>query len=195
MLSPNKKQKTDLDQQDDALGFYLNSMLGKKNTITPPSSHSKKNIENETPVWATENIRCLTVTIAGLTILIPAMMISDIRNVTNNLIPSTHMPSWVYEFSDDEDVNIQVINTRKLIFDGLKSQRLNLDLPVYAILIDDGAWGIACDSVGKIVTLKSQNIAWRGRSSTRRWLSGTSSEHNAIIFDVRHIEKVLVRFL
>jgi len=145
------------------------------------------------PVWVNEDITCLSARIGGLTILIPAEYIECIQNVTGRLASSAKMPVWVYELVDDEEEPIQIVNTRKLVFGGVKSHHILPDSRSYAILLDDGAWGLSCDAIGDVVKLKKEDIRWRGKTGKRRWLAGTVSDHNAVILDVNKIEKALLR--
>lgn len=164
------------------------------------------------PDWPRLEIKYLSARVDGLTLLIPAQCIESIQNVTSRLTPSVKMPVWLYELEDDEDEPIQIVNTKKLIFGGVKSHKILPDSRVYVILLDDGAWGLSCDSIGEVVTLKNSEISWRGKSGKRRWLSGTfaathsetafSADSRAlsknglkkggIILDIRKIEKVLL---
>ena len=152
------------------------------------------------PDWATDEIKCLSAQVSGLTILIPAEFVESIQNVSNSLKPSAKMPVWLYELPDDEDDPVQIVNVKKLVFGGVKSHKIEPDARTYAILLDDGAWGISCDSIGKVISLKSSEITWRGQSGKRRWLAGTLTGtltgnpgvHGAIVLDVKKIEKALI---
>ncbi|MDH5259451.1 MAG: chemotaxis protein CheW, partial [Gammaproteobacteria bacterium] len=149
-----------------------------------------------TPLWAMEEARCLLVKVAGLKVFIPASYISSIKNVTNLLKPSSKMPTWIYELVDEEDDDadaIQIINTQKLIFNGVKIRRIQPDSRTYVVLIDDGSWGLSCDAIGEVVSLKSEDITWRSENTKRRWLAGTSSGNGAVILNVNQIESALIR--
>jgi len=144
------------------------------------------------PDWAAAEVRCLSAQVDGLKILIPAEFIERIQNVTNRLTPSPKMPVWLYELHDGEDEPVQIINTKKLMLDNTKSRRIDLKARSYVVLIDDGAWGLSCDAIGDVVNLKSEDITWRGESSKRRWLAGTSSLNQAVILDVKKIEQIFI---
>jgi len=223
MTSIKEKRQTRLVRQEDALGVYLQSLLGvnSSHSSQPEPNTTTTAIEPQAPQVAIDssisprkatgrrdrfikrvsrkNLRCLRVTIGGLTVFIPTQMIGDIKKTQNELVPSKWLPSWIYEYKVDDDEPIQVINTQKLLFNGLKSQRLDLSKPVYVILIDDSAWGIACDSVGTLSTIEANQITWRSKQTRRRWLAGTvtgkgKGQPSGVVLDIRHIEKVLVSF-
>ena len=218
----DKKKCDELVRQEDALNVYLASLLGGMseqvaeervtketsktqlpnvldNTVCEPPVKTvlqvEKNITHIDCLKQESEIKCLSAVVSGLKILIPADVIADIRNVTNCLKPSAVMPSWIYELEDEADEAIQVINTQKVLFEGLKSQRLKPNQHIYAVLLDDGAWGLACDSIYKVVTIKNNAIKWRGENSKRNWLAGTSQRYEAVLLDVKNIEKVLLRHL
>jgi len=158
------------------------------------STQAEPPVQRIIPEWAVGGVRCLSVTVEGLTLFIPAVFIFGILNVTNRLTASIKMPTWLYEFVDDEDNEaIQVVNTQKLIFDGVKSRRIKSNSKTYVVLLDDGAWGLSCDSVAGVMNLSSSDISWRGSNARRRWLSGTSSVKEGVILDVKKIEKALIR--
>lgn len=186
--------ESDLYAQHEALPIYISSLLDnstEKVETTSENEHDQKN--KPYPDWAQNNIKYLTITIANIAVLIPTTMIKTIKNVTSQLHPSSHMPSWVYNYTLDNDENKQIINTQKLLFDGLRSKRLDLRAQNYAVFIGGGSWGIACDAIGEIVQIDKKNIVWSGKNVKRRWLAGTSNKFNAIIFDISHIEKVLIK--
>ena len=215
----DKKKGDELVRQEDALNVYLASLLGGmpeqvveepdtrerskthlpnavENTICEPPVKTvqqvEKNITHIDCLKQESEIKCLSAVVSGLNILIPADVIDDIRNVTNCLKPSSAMPSWIYELEDEADDAIVVINTQKVLFEGLKSQRLKPNQRIYAVLLDDGAWGLACDSIDKVVTIKNNAIKWRGENSKRSWLAGTSQTYEAVLLDVKSIEKILL---
>lgn len=149
-------------------------------------------VKNHLPEWASDEIRCLSANVGGLKVLIPAEFIESIQKVNEKLKPSLKMPVWIYELEVDDDEPVQVVNTRKLIFDGIKSRRIDPNSRSYVVLLDDGAWGLNCDSIGAVVNVKSKEVTWRGEGGKRRWLAGTSSANEAVILDVKKIEKALI---
>ncbi|MDH3326671.1 MAG: hypothetical protein OEM38_08140 [Gammaproteobacteria bacterium] len=156
-------------------------------------------LSGNTPEWASTEIgeiKCLSVVVEGLNVLIPADAIFSIQSATNQLKPSTRMPTWIYELDDDcdgEQDAIQIVNTKKLIFDGVKTRRINSKTRTYVILIDDGSWGMSCDGIGEVINLKNDDVKWRGKNTKRRWLAGTSCAYGAIILDIKKIEIALIR--
>jgi purine-binding chemotaxis protein CheW len=53
----------------------------------------------------------------------------------------------------------------------------------HVVFIEDGQWGLACDSVEDVISLNLDEVKWRSSRSKRRWLAGTVLEHMCAIID------------
>ncbi len=61
----------------------------------------------------------------------------------------------------------------------------------YIVLLDEGAWGIACDEIDEDIYVPRQQVHWRSAASSHAWLAGTISEYGYALIDVdRIIEKL-----
>jgi purine-binding chemotaxis protein CheW len=51
------------------------------------------------------------------------------------------------------------------------------------VFIADGTWGLACDELAQVVTLRPDEVRWRTSRTRRRWLAGTVIEHMCALLD------------
>ncbi|MDH5601070.1 MAG: chemotaxis protein CheW, partial [Gammaproteobacteria bacterium] len=76
---------------------------------------------------------------------------------------------------------IAVIDTARMVMPANKLEQLVGDDPrsrvKHIVLIDDYRWGLACDKIGEVITLKPNEVRWRTSKTTRGWLAGTVIEH------------------
>ncbi|MDH5178637.1 MAG: chemotaxis protein CheW [Gammaproteobacteria bacterium] len=59
------------------------------------------------------------------------------------------------------------------------------------VLIQEGQWGLACDSVHELITLQPENIRWHTARTRRQWLAGTSIELMCALIDTRGLVLLL----
>jgi purine-binding chemotaxis protein CheW len=52
------------------------------------------------------------------------------------------------------------------------------------LLLDDGAWGLACDAAGEAITVPDDDIHWRTAKAKRIWLAGTAIKQKCAILAV-----------
>ncbi|MCW8988708.1 MAG: chemotaxis protein CheW, partial [Gammaproteobacteria bacterium] len=59
------------------------------------------------------------------------------------------------------------------------------------VLIDDYRWGLACDNIGEVITLRPEEVRWRTSKTTRGWLAGTVIEHMCALLNSEGFSKML----
>lgn len=59
------------------------------------------------------------------------------------------------------------------------------------VIIQDGKWGLACDSVHELITLQPENIRWHTVRTRRQWLAGTSVDLMCALVDTEGLVTLL----
>jgi len=79
------------------------------------------------------------------------------------------------------DYKIAVIDTARMVLPTNKLEQFAEEDPRdrvnHIVLIDDYRWGLACDTIGEVITLKPDEVRWRTSKNSRNWLAGTVIEH------------------
>ena len=53
----------------------------------------------------------------------------------------------------------------------------------HILLVDDYSWGLACDEIGDVIWLSSDDVKWRKNKQQRPWLAGTAIEQMCALMD------------
>ena len=144
-----------------------------------------RNIDNA-PTWAIPDFQALLFTVAGLKMAVPLCELNAIVEWGDEYITELpgHKP-WYLGIIQNQGKNIPVIDTLQLVvpeerWPAKHVQEKNFK---HIILIDEGRWGLACETVLEVVSLKTDAVKWRSSRTKRRWLLGTVIEHMCALLD------------
>lgn len=59
------------------------------------------------------------------------------------------------------------------------------------ILINEGPYALACDSVHEVLTLPAERVRWRSTRTRRQWLAGTMLEEMMVLLDTDSTAKII----
>lgn len=144
-----------------------------------------RNIDNA-PAWAVPDFQVLLFAVAGLKLAVPLTELNGIVEWGDEYI--TEMPGhapWYLGLIQNQGKNVPVIDTLQQVVpknrwpNGYLEQRQFKHI----ILIDNGRWGLACEKVLEVITLKTDSVKWRSSRTKRRWLLGTVIEHMCALLD------------
>ncbi len=142
---------------------------------------------DSTPEWAEQAFQALLFTTAGLTLAVPLAELSGIQVWHEEKVTPMpgHVP-WYLGLMSYRDRSVPIIDTAQLVLPEERLARLSGD-PAERIkrivFIGGGQWGLACDSVDKVITLNHEQVKWRSSRTKRRWLAGTVIEYMCAIID------------
>jgi purine-binding chemotaxis protein CheW len=82
---------------------------------------------------------------------------------------------WVIGLLPNRGQNVQVVDVAQII---MPNETDSVATPTaermkYIILLDEGKFGLAADSISQVLTLEAEDVRWRGENSKRPWLAGT----------------------
>lgn len=144
-----------------------------------------RNIANA-PSWAVPGFQALLFTVAGLKLAVPLMELNGIVEWGDEYITELpgHKP-WYLGIIQNQGKNIPVIDTLQQVVPQKRWPENYLKEKTFKhiILIDNFRWGLACETVLEVITLKTDSVKWRSSRTKRRWLLGTVIDHMCALLD------------
>jgi len=189
-----------LDQQL-ALSAYLDAMLQGELALpvenqanvqaAPPVSAEKTPAVEQpgagVPAWAAAPFQVLLFKVAGLTLAVPLV---KLKGVVPNKTEMTPMPGHSPLFLGIvpyQGFKAKVVDTARFILP--QSGAVQLDAEVagrsaHLVMIDEGRWALACDSIGEVIELEEKDVKWRSANGKRAWLAGTVIDQMCALLDI-----------
>lgn len=148
------------------------------------------------PDWAEHEFQAMLFKVAGLTLAVPLVDLNGVIEWDEERI--TTMPGhaeFYLGLMTHLGKNIPLVDTAKLVLPPEKIRLLAGDDPLARltriVLINDSAYGLACDDVNEVITLKPEDVRWRTSRTQRRWLAGTVVEHMCALIDASAFASLL----
>lgn len=145
------------------------------------------------PDWVENEFQCLMFQVVGISMAVPLHRLNGVIPWNNELTPMPGHSEAFLGLLRHLDKNVKVMDTAKVILPaqqlkdlGTEDERLNK-----IILMDEGRWGLACDDVGEVITLRKEEVRWRTASGKRPWLAGTISERLCALLDTEVLSGIL----
>ncbi|MDR9436644.1 MAG: chemotaxis protein CheW [Thiohalophilus sp.] len=149
---------------------------------TPPPAAGE-----DLPPWA-DLFQAMLFRVAGLTLAVPLEELGGVIEFDPDQL--TEMPGhadFYLGLVTHLGKSVPVVDTARLVFPPEKLQQLAGDDPLKrarrVVLIDEGRWGLACDEVDEVITLRRDEVRWRSDRTRRRWLLGTVIQHMCALVD------------
>ena len=208
----HQEEKGTLVDQQLALGVYLEALLAEPAVETrtetvevPVEAPVERPVEVATPAveaaveaaaapapaeapdWTTTSFQVLMFRVWGLTLSVPLVKLYGVLPWPDNLTPVFGHADWFMGLVRNQNRNTQVMDTAQLVLPPHKLAALRADQErVFSniILIDEGRSGLACDEIEEVITLRPEDVQWRGAEGKRPWLAGTVKEHMCALLEV-----------
>ncbi len=133
------------------------------------------------PQWANEPFQVLLFEVAGIKLAVPLIELCGVIEWTDSVTEMPGHADFYMGILQHLGNKVAVIDTARMILPENKLSQLAGDDPRervnHIVLIDDYRWGLACDSIGEVITLNPDEVKWRTSKTTRGWLAGTVIEH------------------
>lgn len=138
------------------------------------------------PDWAEQSFQCLSFQVAGVTLAAPLEKLNGIVELTEELTELPGYAPWVIGLLPNRGQNVQVVDIAQII---MPDSTTAASSPVkermkYVILVDDGKFGLAADSISQVLSLAAEDVRWRGINSKRPWLAGTVIEQMCALLEI-----------
>lgn len=139
------------------------------------------------PAWAATEFQCLLFQVAGLTLAVPLAELNGVLPL--DLDGVTPMPGHSALFLgliDHLGRQVRVVDTAQVV---LPPERLAAEgdprgRVSHLVLIGEGNWGLAASGIGQVISLRSEDVKWRGRQGRRPWLAGTVIQHMCALLEL-----------
>lgn len=140
------------------------------------------------PVWLGQELQAMLFKVAGLTLAVPLV---DLHGVVEwDEAKVTAMPGhadFYLGLLSHLKRNIPIVDTARLVLPEDRLAQLAGEDPrariSRVVLINDSRYGLACDEVNEVITLKVDDVRWRSERTRRRWLAGTVIKHMCALID------------
>ena len=157
----------------------------------------KEKIESESlvPEWANEPFQILLFEVAGLKLAVPLIELCGVIKWNDSVTEMPGHADFYLGILQHLGYKIAVIDTAKMVLPVNKQSSLIGDNPRervnHIVMIDDYKWGLACDKIGEVITLKPEEVRWRTSNTTRSWLAGTVIEHMCALLNSEGFSSML----
>lgn len=148
------------------------------------------------PDWAQREFQCLMFQVAGLTLALPLAKLYGVLPWNADVVTElpNHQP-WFLGLRTHLEHKVKLIDVANVVLPAerraslaaVDSGRLSR-----IILIDEGRWGLACDSVAEVITLSNAEVKWRSQAGNRPWLAGTVIKQMCVLIDTEAFAAMLL---
>ena len=146
---------------------------------------------NGLPQWAQSRFDVLLFKVSGLTLAVPLISLGQIQPITDELTPLFGQADWFMGYQPTPQGKIRTVNTAKFVMPERYDENFVKNAK-YVVSINGVPWGLAVDSVNQPISLKPDEVKWRGDRSKRPWLAGTIKEHMCALLDIPMIGQMLM---
>lgn len=144
------------------------------------------------PEWGEEPFQALLFRLSGLTMAIPLIELDGILEWPDVLTPLPNRSPWYLGLLDNRGKKVPVIELAQLVIpEKIRSKNASGVQQSRVILVGDGRWGVACDSVSEVITLNPDEVRWRSSRTRRKWLAGTVINHMCALLDAQGLVHLL----
>lgn len=151
-----------------------------------PTETPNKQISTVIPDWAEVPFQCLSFQVAGITLAAPLEKLNGIVEFDEEITELPGYASWVIGLLPNRGQNVQVVDIAEIIMpdEGMFVPQPTAERMKFIILLEDGKFGLATDSISQVLSLNSEDVCWRGEQSKRPWLAGTVVEKMCALLEV-----------
>jgi purine-binding chemotaxis protein CheW len=138
------------------------------------------------PEWGRSRFQCLPFRVRGMNLVVPLTALCSITEWDQDLTRIPGQPDWHMGVLVHRDRHVVVIDTAQLIMpDRLEKASEQRPRGSHVLMIGDGRWGLACDSLQSPLTLEQADVRWRrGEGGYRSWMAGTVIEQLSVLLNV-----------
>jgi len=140
---------------------------------------------------AQDEFQILLFDVSGVKFAVPLDKLNGILEWSSEISPMPNRSEWFVGILAERERQIKIIDTAIVVVPSKFRTQHKAENLKKIILIGDSCWGLACDSVSEVITLRQQDVRWRKDSSKRPWLAGTVIEHMCALLDADEFASML----
>lgn len=137
------------------------------------------------PEWAGQPFQTLPFKVRGMNLVVPLTALSSITEWHRDLTQIPGQPDWYLGVLTHRDQHIVVVDTAQLIMpERLQRVAEKRQRGSHILIIGDGRFGLACDSLQSPLLLNCKDVRWRRGEGYRPWMAGTVIDHLSVLLNV-----------
>ncbi len=138
-----------------------------------------------------DEFQILLFDVSGVKFAVPLDKLNGILEWSDDVVPMPNRSDWFLGILAERERQIKVIDIAVLVVPSKFRQHHMASNLQKIILIGDSHWGLACDAVSEVITLRKNDVRWRSETSKRPWLAGTVIEHMCALLDADEFAEML----
>ena len=114
------------------------------------------------------------------------MKLNSVMPWSEKIVETPNQTDWYLGLVNHHGSNVKVIDTALMVLPENRHADLSLSHKErfsHVLLVNDSTWGLACDSIGDVISLDSDQVKWRSNKTRRPWLAGTVRGHLCALMD------------
>jgi purine-binding chemotaxis protein CheW len=148
--------------------------------------------EPTTPDWADEPFQALIFRVQGVTMAVPLLLLDGIMKWNDDAVPMPWQPEWHMGVLPYQGRQMVVVDSVQLLMpEESENDPATRGRGSHILVIGDGRWGLACDSLAKPVILHKDEVQWGGQNPDRAWAIGTVIERLCVLLDVAAVAEII----
>ncbi|MCW8906290.1 MAG: chemotaxis protein CheW [Sedimenticola sp.] len=137
------------------------------------------------PDWGQGTFQCLPFRVRGMNLVVPLTELNSITEWDRDLSQIPGQPDWHLGILMHRERRVVVVDIAQLIMpERLQRAAENRERGSHILMLGDGSWGIACDSLLSPLTLERESVRWRRGEGYRPWMAGTVIDHLSVLLNV-----------
>jgi purine-binding chemotaxis protein CheW len=157
-------------------------------TADKPLEQSREAVDTSTeivPEWAGQPFQSLPFKVRGMNLVVPLTALSSITEWNQDLTQIPGQPDWYMGILMHRDQRVVVVDTAQLIMpERLERASEKRQRGSHILIIGDGRFGLACDSLQSPLLLNRDHVRWRRGEGYRPWMAGTVIDHLSVLLNV-----------
>lgn len=145
------------------------------------------------PVWAQAPFQCMTFQVGALKLAAPLEKLNGIVQWDDSITELPGYAPWFLGLLTTRGENVQVVDIAQIVIP--PERRMDLpkarDRVKFVVLMEQGGWGIAVDSLSEVITLAPGEVRWSGENRKRQWLAGMVKERMSALLELDHLHAEL----
>jgi purine-binding chemotaxis protein CheW len=169
----------------------VDQVVGVSPDVVPPAEESSE-AEVMAPEWADEPFQSLIFRVQGITLAVPLMSLDGILKWEEDAVSMPWQPEWHLGVLPYRDRQMVVIDSVQLLMPEESVENpVSRERGSHILVIGDGRWGLACDSLARPVLLHRDDVQWGGQNPDRAWAAGTLIERLCVLLDIDAVEEII----
>lgn len=179
----NMENRSLCEDQHQALNSYLDALLSPPEEMSTlgQATPAAALIPDAPAVVADARLKCFVFTVAGLKLALPLARVTE--SVEFSGCGGTPVPPLLLgHLAYAGGRRVPVLDSARILLPGGNAASYR-----WLVIVDDGRYALACDSVEPHLEVVPAAVRWRTPSTQRRWLAGTLLQHRCALLDADEI--------